>query len=513
MLRTCTAKRAIFQVKAWRRWNSTNPQMAFPCVDRAQERSQLFQEAGFISRKPGMTKTRSTAKTTPSALRNEEPATAIKEPATPVESGPEPIYGKIVSGYKVFQYNKPFLCDHGGVLPRFDIAYESWGRLNADKSNAILLHTGLSASSHAHSHEANTQPGWWEKFIGPGKDLDTNKFFIICTNVIGSCYGSTGPASIDPSDNRHYATRFPTITVFDMVRAQTHLLDKLGIDKLYASVGSSLGGMQSLALGAIAPHRVGRIASISGAARSHPYSIALRFTQRQILMNDPHWNHGFYYNGVPPHVGMKLAREVATISYRSGPEWEQRFGMRRADPSADPALCPDFLIETYLDHAGEKFCTQYDPNSLLYISKAMDMFDMSASQQATLAYKRSQNMYKVDAQNFRLESSAAASKAKSKNDAGVERSSGAIEEDDLVEGMRPLRDIPTLVMGVRTDNLMPVNCQREAARCLRKAGNKHVHYHELDEQKSLFGHDTFLIYRNGCNLVGDKLKSFLEERF
>lgn len=161
-----------------------------------------------------------------------------------LDSGPEPSYDKVVTGYEKFEYNLPFLLDHGGILPKFDIAYETWGKLNEKKDNAILIHTGLSASSHAKSHEKNTKPGWWEDFIGPGSHIDTNKFFVICTNVIGGCYGSTGPSSIDPADGERYATRFPIITIFDMIRAQFKLLDYLGIEKLHASVGSSMGGMQ-----------------------------------------------------------------------------------------------------------------------------------------------------------------------------------------------------------------------------------------------------------------------------
>jgi homoserine O-acetyltransferase len=173
------------------------------------------------------------------------------------------------------------LLDWGGVLPSFDVAYEAWGTLNGSRTNAILLHTGLSASSHAHSTPENPKLGWWEKFIGPGKPLDTNKYFVICTNVIGGCYGSTGPSSKDPANGQRYATRFPILTMEDMVRAQFRLLDHLGVEKLYASVGSSMGGMQSLAAGVLFPERVARVASISGCARSHPYSIAMRHTQRQ----------------------------------------------------------------------------------------------------------------------------------------------------------------------------------------------------------------------------------------
>lgn len=220
---------------------STNPALSFPCLDAHESRSASLSKRSL--------------------------------------SGPEPSY---TSGHTLnFHSRQPILLDWGGILPQFKIAYETWGNLNAGKDNAILLHTGLSASSHAHSTETNTKPGWWEKFIGPGKPLDTDKYFVICTNVIGGCYGSTGPSSTDPANGERYATRFPILTMEDMVRAQFRLLDNLGIQKLYASVGSSMGGMQSLAAGTLYPERVGRIVSISGCARSHPYSIAMRHTQRQ----------------------------------------------------------------------------------------------------------------------------------------------------------------------------------------------------------------------------------------
>lgn len=222
-------------------YESTNPALSFPCLDAVESRSASLSRRSL--------------------------------------SGPEPSYttGKHLN----FHSRDPLLLDWGGILPEFDIAYETWGKLNPERSNAILLHTGLSASSHAHSTEANPQPGWWEKFIGPGKPLDTDKYFVICTNVIGGCYGSTGPSSVDPANGERYATRFPILTMEDMVRAQFRLLDNLGIERLYASVGSSMGGMQSLASGVLFSERVGRIVSISGCARSHPYSIAMRHTQRQ----------------------------------------------------------------------------------------------------------------------------------------------------------------------------------------------------------------------------------------
>jgi homoserine O-acetyltransferase len=436
--------------------------------------------------------------------------------ARSLSSGPEPSY---TSGVTLnYQCHEPLLLDWGGVLPEFNIAYETWGTLNADKSNVILLHTGLSASSHAHSTETNPKPGWWEKFIGPGGCLDTDKYFVICTNVIGGCYGSTGPSSVDPADGQRYATRFPILTMEDMVRAQFRLLDGLGIERLYASVGASMGGMQSLAAGVLFPERVGRIASISGCARSHPYSIAMRHTQRQVLMMDPKWNRGFYYDSVPPHAGMKLAREIATVTYRSGPEWEQRFGRRRADPSKQPALCPDFLIETYLDHAGEKFCLEYDANSLLYVSKAMDLFDLGAVSQSASAARRAAHAQRF-ASGQAKDSDAAAcslslpdspyeeqpeSNAPSDLNKPVSQSSGPPE--DLVLGLKVLRDHPALVMGVESDILFPAWQQREIAETLRRAGNKSVTHVELGEDVSLFGHDSFLL---DLEHIGGNLKQFL----
>ena len=460
--------------------DSTNPALAFPCLD-AQE-----------------------AKTASLSSRS-------------LSSGPEPSYN--AGQHQNWHSKEPLLLDWGGVLPKYEIAYETWGTLNSDKSNAILLHTGLSASSHAHSTEINPKPGWWEKFIGPGASLNTDKYFVICTNVIGGCYGSTGPASIDPADGQRYATRFPILTMEDMVRAQFSLLDAFGIEKLHASVGSSMGGMQSLAAGTYFPERVGRVVSVSGCARSHPYSIAMRHTQRQVLMMDPNWSRGFYYDGIPPHAGMKLAREIATVTYRSGPEWEQRFGRRRADPSKQPALCPDFLIETYLDHAGEKFCLEYDANSLLYVSKAMDLFDLGREHQLKTYQRRRENNSKLSSRErdvstdqscnltlpdrpYEEQPSEPPSRSFSEPVAATSSSPPA----DLVAGLAPLRYHPTLVMGVASDILFPAWQQREIAETLRATGNKSVTHIELGEDTSLFGHDTFLL---DLKHIGGNIRSFL----
>lgn len=438
-------------------------------------------------------------------------------------SGPEPAYTR--GKHETFHSPEPLLLDWGGVLPSFDLAWEAWGTLREDKSNAILLHTGLSASSHAHSTESNPQPGWWEKFIGSGKPLDTDKYFVICINVLGGCYGSTGPSSIDPLTGKHYGTSFPIVTMQDMVRAQFRLLDEMGIRKLYASVGCSMGGMQSLAGGVIHTDRVARIVSVSGCARSTPSSVAMRHCQRQVLMNDPAWarTRGHYYTDMPPHTGMKLAREIATITYRSGPEWEKRFGRQRTDPSKPPALCPDFLIETYLDHAGEKWCLEYDANSLLYVSKAMDMFDLGRELQDATAQRRAANADRLKGASleqaeqdrcvltlpeepYEEQESSADLMTGAEADATQPSSPPAGPPEDLVKGLAPLRDTPTLVVGVASDILFPVWQQREIAECLRHVGNRKVSYSELGEDRSLFGHDTFLLDVEG---VGGEIKRFL----
>ena len=465
---------------------SSNPALSFPCLDAQEEKTASLKNKSF-------------------------------------EKGPEPSYTS--GAHERFHSNHALLLDWGGVLKSFDIAYETWGTLNADKSNAILLHTGLSASSHAHSTEANPRPGWWEKFIGPGAPVDTNKYFVICTNVLGGCFGSTGPSSLDPLDGQRYATRFPIMTMQDMVRAQFSLLDHLGIQKLNASVGASMGGMQSLAAGVMFPDRVGRVVSISGCARSHPYSIAMRHTQRQALMMDPRWNRGFYYESIPPHMGMKLAREIATVTYRSGPEWENRFGRRRADSSKPPALCPDFLIETYLDHAGEKFSLEYDPNSLLYVSKAMDMFDLGKENQIATLTRRQANESRLQSTQSADPSSSSSSDAttctltlpdtpyeeqdtntKPLDESVAPANTPPVPPADLIAGLKPLSNHPVLVLGVASDILFPAWQQREVADTLRAAGNERVKHVELGEEISLFGHDTFLL---DVKYVGGAVGEFL----
>ncbi|KZV87637.1 homoserine acetyltransferase [Exidia glandulosa HHB12029] len=418
------------------------------------------------------------------------------------DGGPEPPYARPTpKQYNLFTSTQPLALTYSSTpLPSHEVAYETWGTLNPARDNVILVHTGLSASSHAASNALNPAPGWWEKFIGPGKALDTDRFFIICANVLGGCYGSTGPSSVDATTEQPYATTFPVVSIFDMVRAQFALLDHLGVERLYASVGCSMGGMQSIAAGWMFPERVGRVVSVSGTARSGPASIAIRFAQRSVLMADPNWNNGFYYDGLPPHAGMKLARQIATITYRSGPEWEMRFGRRlRPVPSQQvvdpgrprtPALCPDFLIETYLDHQGEEFCLKYDANSLIYVSKAMDLFDMSHSSLVELG------MLDADSSTAKSESA--------KRQPQPHLSHHPPHLADLSRGLGArLARIPTLVLGVQSDVLFPVEQQRELADALRAAGNEEVTYYELG---GVWGHDTFLL---DVQNVGGAIRGFL----
>lgn len=372
-----------------------------------------------------------------------------------LSAGPEPDYDYIVSGFESFHYKNPFALKHNnGIIPELKVAYETWGELNERRDNAILLFGGLSASSHAKSHPENERKGWWERFVGPGSALDTDKYFVICANHIGGCYGSSGPSTINPLTKKPYGTTFPLISISDMVRAQFLLLDHMGIEKLHAAVGSSLGGMCSIMAGVIYPERIKRLVSISACSYSHPTSIAMRYLQRKAIMVDPKWQMGHYYGtGDYPKTGMKLAREIATITYRSGPEWEQRFGRRHTDN--DPSLCPYYDIENYINHQGETGSSKLDPNTLIYISKAMDMFDVGDGYKS-----RAQALSRVHN--------------------------------------------PAMVIGVKSDILFPVVQQRELAEQLKLSGNKAVTYYELD---SLYGHDTFLLDLNG---VGTGVKGFVE---
>ncbi|KAI3403008.2 cys2 [Candida oxycetoniae] len=472
---------------------ASNPPLSFPCLDKLEQKNKQLSSGEL------------------------KPRSMVHNNIDRLETGPEPNYGFVTTGFKRYHSKKPIFLDYGGHLKEYTIAYETWGQLNRDKSNLVLVHTGLSASSHAKSQPHNTKPGWWENFIGQGKFIDTDKFFVVCTNVLGGCYGSTGPSSFDPANNERYATRFPILSISDMVRAQRELVkDEFQVEKIHASVGASMGGMQSLAYGWEFPDEVDKLISISGCARSHPYSIALRHTQRQVLMSDPNWNRGFYYDKIPPHVGMKLAREIATVTYRSGPEWEYRFGRFRADESRPPALCPDFLVETYLDHAGEKFCLEYDANSWLYVSKAMDLFDLGEKSRSEAQQNRlqSERRYSGIGKNGNDFSEFEVVPKKPYEEKSKPPKNYTVEESlqDLKKGMRKMANKDVLVIGVESDILFPVWQQREIANVLlenpdNKTGK--IEYFELGTDISNYGHDTFLL---SLEDIGKPVKRFLESQ-
>jgi homoserine O-acetyltransferase len=279
----------------------------------------------------------------------------------------------------------PFPFWRGGHLRDGRVAYETWGELNEARDNAVLLFTGLSPSAHAASSPADPASGWWEKMVGPGKALDTSRYFVVCVNSLGSCFGSSGPASIDPSTGLAYRLEFPDLSVEDIARGGYEVARALKIEKLSAVVGASLGGMVVLAFAAQFPAFARRIVSISGSPAASPFAIALRSLQRDAILTDPDWQDGQYAGGIRPTTGMRLARKLGTITYRSAAEWKHRFGRRPAAERKLDALPPgrahfpaEFAVQDYLNAQADKFVSVFDPNCYLYLSRAMDRFDLSA---------------------------------------------------------------------------------------------------------------------------------------
>ncbi|HEY6451032.1 MAG TPA: homoserine O-acetyltransferase, partial [Steroidobacteraceae bacterium] len=272
----------------------------------------------------------------------------------------------------------PFPLYRGGTLHGALVAYESWGRLSAARDNAILLFTGLSPSAHAAATELDPSPGWWQRMIGPGLALDTDRHFIICINSLGSCFGSTGPASISPATGERYALSFPELAVEDIAQAAFAAVRTFGIERLFAVIGASLGGMSVLAFATQFPSATRRLISISGSAAASPFAIALRSVQREAIVRDPDWQGGHYAPDHPPRTGMRLARKLGTITYRSAAELRQRFGREplAGHPRSISPFAPRFAVEGYLEAQAERFTRIFDPNCYLYLSNAMDRFDL-----------------------------------------------------------------------------------------------------------------------------------------
>ncbi len=281
----------------------------------------------------------------------------------------------------------PLPLDGGQSLERVEVAYETCGRLNPDKSNAILVFHALTMDQHMVSdHPKTGKPGWWKKSIGPGKVIDTDRFFVICANVLGGCMGSTGPSSLAP-DGAPYAMRFPVITIRDMVRAQVALLDALGIARLHAVVGGSMGGMLAMCLAANWPERTNAALVIASTARHSAQNIAFHEVGRQAIMADPKWNGGEYQaQGKGPEDGLAVARMAAHITYLSEAGLTEKFGRRLQNRSEKTfGFDADFQVESYLRHQGIAFTDRFDANSYLYITRAMDYFDLAEERGGKLA--------------------------------------------------------------------------------------------------------------------------------
>ena len=259
------------------------------------------------------------------------------------------------------------------------IAYETMGQLNEDKSNVILVLHALSGDSHVAGYydENDPKPGWWEIMVGPGKGIDTDKYFVICSNIISSCMGSTGPSSVNPETGAPYGFDFPVVTVGDMVKAQKALIDHLGIPKILAVVGGSIGGMQVLEWAVRYPEMVVSAIPLATTTRHSALAIAFNEVARQAIMADPNWNNGNYYDGPRPNLGLALARMVGHVTYLSDEAMRRKFGRRLQDKDDFSFnFAADFQVESYLRYQGQKFVDRFDANSFLYITKAADYFDL-----------------------------------------------------------------------------------------------------------------------------------------
>ena len=283
---------------------------------------------------------------------------------------------------KHFTFSEPpdsMVLESNARLGPITIAYETLGTLNEDKSNVILVLHALSGDSHVAGYysQEDQKPGWWEIMVGPGKGIDTDKYFIICPNIIGSCMGSTGPSSINPATGNPYGFDFPVVTIGDMVKAQKALLDHLGIEKILTVIGGSIGGMQVLEWTVRYPHMVFSAIPLATTTRHSALAIAFNEVARQAIMADPNWNMGKYYGSAKPNLGLALARMVGHVTYLSDEAMRRKFG-RRLQNKGDFSFNfdADFQVESYLRYQGQKFVDRFDANSFLYITKAADYFDL-----------------------------------------------------------------------------------------------------------------------------------------
>jgi homoserine O-acetyltransferase len=292
------------------------------------------------------------------------------------------VHAAILPGHRVeFGREQALVLDSGAELGPFTVAYQTYGKLDAERANAILVCHALSGDQFlAEAHPITGKPGWWETMVGPGKPIDTNRYFVICVNVLGACMGSTGPREINPATGKPYGLAFPVITVADMVRAQKLLIDHLGIEKLFCVLGGSMGGMQVLQWASAYPERVFAAVPIATGARHSAQNIAFHEVGRQAIMADPDWCHGDYLTqGRTPKRGLAVARMAAHITYLSESALHQKFGRNLQDRTRFTyGFEADFQVESYLRYQGSSFVERFDANSYLYLTRAMDYFDLAA---------------------------------------------------------------------------------------------------------------------------------------
>jgi homoserine O-acetyltransferase len=272
---------------------------------------------------------------------------------------------------------EPFHFRRGGTLTELTLAYETWGTLDRERSNAVMILTGISPSAHAASSETDPSEGWWEPMVGPDKPIDTRKNFVICINSLGSCKGSTGPASTNPATGKPYRLAFPELTIWDIAAAAQRVLDHLSVGRLRMMVGPSMGGMSGLAWLYQFPAGARHFLGVSSSACAEPFSIAIRSLQREAIVSDPDWQDGNYTATRWPRTGMRLARKLGMITYRSAREWQKRFGRQPQNDFKPRIYGMNYAVESYLEIVADKFIVQYDPCSYVYLSRAMDWFDVA----------------------------------------------------------------------------------------------------------------------------------------
>ena len=351
----------------------------------------------------------------------------------------------IPPGTRYHALPSPLPMKRGGNLHGARIAFETWGALNAARDNAILILPGLSPNAHAAAHADNPAPGWWEAMLGPGKAIDSDRWLVVSVNSLGSCKGSTGPASVNPQTGKAYKLDFPDLSIEDIADAARHVVSALGIEQLACVIGNSMGGMAALALLARHPGIARSHINISGAARALPFSIAIRSLQREAIRLDPLWNDGDYDDDHYPESGMRMARKLGVITYRSALEWDGRFGRVRLDSDRRDDEDPfglEFEVESYLEGHARRFVRNFDPNCYLYLSRCMDWYDLGESCGGTTA-----------------------------------------------QGLAKIRIERALAIGVHTDILFPLQQQQQIADGLH-AGGADASFLPLESPQ---GHDAFLV--------------------